>query len=109
MTALAQDLDNVWSSLASLSDTPSRLMLEPPCFRALRDPLRGSTPIEPQETRPNRTASAGLDRRNVKVYISKTLHEKLFGEQKTLYATLDYMVLPIRPFIHFTSEPRGDT
>ena len=38
--------------------------------------------------------------RNIRVVISKTLlHEELFTANKTLYASLDYMVLPIRAYI----------
>ena len=50
-----------------------------------------------------------LPSKNLKVFISKTLYEKLHEERKTPYATLDYMVLPIRPFVRITSAPRGNT
>ena len=47
--------------------------------------------------------------KNLKVFVSKTLHEQLFGDQKAAFATLDYMILPIRPFARFPSAPRGIT
>ena len=47
--------------------------------------------------------------KNLKVFVSKTLHEQLFGDHKVAFATLDYMVLPIRPFARFPSAPRGIT
>ena len=45
--------------------------------------------------------------KNLKVFISKTLHEQLLGEHKAPFATLDYMVLPSRPYARFPSAPRG--
>ena len=47
--------------------------------------------------------------KNLKVFISKTLHEQLLGEHKAPFATLDYMILPICPFARFPSFPRGNT
>ena len=47
--------------------------------------------------------------KNLKVFVSKTLHEQLFGDHKAAFATLDYMVLPIRPFARFPSAPRETT
>ena len=47
--------------------------------------------------------------KNLKVFISKTLHEQLLGEHKAPFVTLDYMVLPIRPFVRLSSAPRGNT
>ena len=44
--------------------------------------------------------------RNLKVFVSKTLFEQL-KDPKTAFATLDYMVLPIRPFTRAPSAPRG--
>ena len=44
--------------------------------------------------------------RNLKVFVSKTLYEQL-KDPKTAYATLDYMVLPIRSFARLPSAPRG--
>ena len=50
-----------------------------------------------------------LPSKNLKVFISKTLHEELLGENKAPFATLDYMVLPIRQFVRFPSVARGNT
>ena len=47
--------------------------------------------------------------KNLKVFISKTLHEQLLGEHKAPFATLDYMVLPIRPFVRLPRLPHGNT
>ena len=44
--------------------------------------------------------------RNLKVFVSKTLYE-LLKDPKTAFATLDYMVLPIRPFSRPPSTLRG--
>ena len=44
--------------------------------------------------------------RNLKVFVSKTLYEQL-KDPKTAFATLDYMVLPIRSFTRPPSAPRG--
>ena len=42
--------------------------------------------------------------RNLKVFVSKTLYEQL-KDPKTAFATLDYMVLPIRSFARLPSAP----
>ena len=47
--------------------------------------------------------------RNLKVFVSKALHEKLFAEHKSQYAKLDCMVLLICPFVRFPSVSRGNT
>ena len=50
---------------------------------------------------------------NLRVFISRNLHEKIFAGKATSYANLDYMILPIRIFnsptrpIGTLPEPRG--
>ena len=44
--------------------------------------------------------------RNLKVFVSKTLFE-LLKDPKTAFATLDYMVLPIRSFTRSPRAPQG--
>ena len=57
------------------------------------------------------TASAGnptpnwIPSRNVKVFLSPDLHKKLFDTHAVAYASLDYMVLPIRAYTR-PSRPR---
>ena len=45
--------------------------------------------------------------RNVKVFISSDLHKKLFDAHAAAYASLDYMVLPIRAYTS-PRRPRFD-
>ena len=46
-----------------------------------------------------------IPNRNIKVFISPDLHQKLFKAHAAAYASLDYMVLPIRAYTS-PSRPR---